>query len=108
MPRMITPLQRAVGFHVSEHTYDKLGELEQIIVDLRIEGYTNVDIAGLLGVRPVDIKHSMEIIRTKLAKSELHYHLQMRLYYKENREMVLDDTAFADGFGFQHMLGSEL
>jgi hypothetical protein len=107
MQIMITPLQRAVGFHVSELTYDKLDWLEQIVLDLKIEGFTNVDIAGLIGKRPVDIKHIMEVIRTKLANSELRFHLEMRAFYKDQSVQVVDEGDLSDAFSVQNMLTDE-
>ena len=105
---ILTPLERVVCFSVSEQTYDRLTFVEQLIVDLKIEGYMNIDIAGLLGVRPVDIKHSLDQIRIKLAKSELQFHLEVKQHYRETTRPVLDESELGTDFNTQNILQPRL
>lgn len=99
-----TPLEKVVGFSVSEKTYDKLSLSEQIVLDLKIEGITNRDIAMLLGVRPDDIVRMLTIIRTKLVNSELQFHLEIKTHYQKQKEIVLDEATFHDGYIIQDVL----
>lgn len=108
MAVLVTPLQRVVGFHVSEKTYDLLELNEQVLIDLLIEGYKNIDIACVLGVDVNAITRMMQRIRLKLADSELRFHLEMKAYYKESTVPVLDPAEVsADDYQFQSLLGGK-
>ena len=98
MTAIVTPLQRVVGFHVSEQTYDLLDFTEQVVLDLMIEGWQNIDIAQLLGIRETKVKQIMIVIRAKLAGSMLYHHLEMKTYYKEQTRPQLDETKLKDTF----------
>lgn len=100
---VVTPLQRVVGFHVSEKTYDLLSLEEQVLVDMKIEGFENVSLAQLFGVKPRAIKQMFDVIRTKLATSELLFHLEMKSYYKEQSTPQLDETVLKDSFTVQNI-----
>ena len=77
-PTLVTPLQRVLGFNVSEKVYDRLEFNEQLIVDLLIQGYANHEIATVFGVASSRIKEIVHRIRFKLADSELTFHLEMK------------------------------
>jgi hypothetical protein len=99
-----TPLERAVGFYISERTYDLLTISEQIIIDMLIIGYDLVLVSQLLGIRPRELNQVLVLIRTKLAVSELKFHLDMKVFYKETQEYHIDEKAFGEGFGFDDLL----
>lgn len=102
-----TPLEKVVGFHVSEQTYDRLALTEQVVVDLKIEGFPNTEIAALLGCRPTDINRILRMIQHKLAKSELRFHLDVKTYMQSQKEIVLDETELVD-FGMQNLFAQPL
>lgn len=101
----VTPLERTVGFYVAEKTYDRLTFIEQIVVDLKIEGFDNQDIGGLLGIKPAAIKRILDLIRVKLAKSELTYQIELKQYYREQSQTVLDENELKDSFTTQNLMG---
>lgn len=94
----VTPLERAVGFYVSEQVYDLLTFSEQVMVDMRIEGFNDLDIATIFGIRLGDVQRVFQLIRTKLAGSALTFHIEMKQYYREQTTKVMDETELADGF----------
>ena len=100
----VTPLERAVGFAVSEKTYDLLNFTEQLMVDLKIEGFEDITIAQLFGWDARMVVKTMRSIRTKLAMSELKFHLEMKVYYKENQTTQLDESVFKDSFTTQNLM----
>lgn len=64
-----TPLQELLGFKVSEKVYDALEFDEQIIIDLKLAGWSQDQIAEKIGVPQSTIKVKMQQIRYKLANS---------------------------------------
>lgn len=83
-----SPLQRIVGFEVAEEIYDKLTLLEQIILDLKIVGWTESDIAICLGISQSWVNIVMHKARFKLADTKLYHILKMRQLYKETATIV--------------------
>lgn len=85
-----TPLQRVVGFEVAEETYDLLPLFAQLILDCKIEGYTEQDIAAALGLAQSTVNDTFKRARYALLKSKLRLILESRLYYRENHPIVMD------------------
>lgn len=87
-----TPLQRIVGFEVAEELYDQLELLEQIILDLKIEGWVETDIAQALNISQPWVNILMHRARFKLADSKLREILELRAHYKETHYSVLEPS----------------
>jgi len=87
-----TPLQRLVGFEVAEETYDMLPFTAQIILDLKIEGWNDSDIARALNIPRVTCIDIFRRARYFLADSNMKKVLESRVYYREAHSSVLDDT----------------
>lgn len=87
----MTPLQRVVGFDVAEETYDLLPELSQVILDLKIEGWNDSDIARVLGMPRVTVIDMFRRARHFLANSKMKMILEARIYYRETHSTVVDD-----------------
>lgn len=87
----MTPLQRVVGFDVAEETYDLLPLTAQIILDLKIEGYNDSDIARVLGIPRVTAIDMFRRARSLLAESKMKMVLESRVYYRETHYSVVDD-----------------
>jgi DNA-binding NarL/FixJ family response regulator len=78
----ITPLEKAVGFHVAEETYDLLTFREQLIVDLLCAGYTHAQIGNVFDVSQPSISSSVRRLRFKLADGKLQLILETRQAFK--------------------------
>ena len=87
-PAKSTPLQRLLGFEAAEETYDLLDFREQLIIDLRIEGWSQHEIGEALGLSQGWVSIIFKRIRFKLAESNLRRTLEIRQYYKENHQVV--------------------
>lgn len=87
LPR--TPLQQVLGFDVAEEIYDLLPMTSQIIIDLKIMGYTNHDIAECLGLPYTTVYDEFKRAQITLATSKLKQILDNRLHYRENHPIVL-------------------
>ena len=105
-----TPLQRLVGFEVAEETYDMLPFTAQIILDLKIEGWNDSDIARALGIPRVTCIDTFRRARYFLANSNIKRILETRVFYRETHSSVIDDSGPMDGwisnttqFGTGHM-----
>lgn len=85
-----TPLQRIVGFEVAEELYDRLELYEQLILDLRIEGWVETDIAKALNISQSWVNILMHRARYKLADSKLRTILEDRQSYKEQHYLVME------------------
>jgi DNA-directed RNA polymerase specialized sigma24 family protein len=85
-----TPLQRVVGFEVSEEIYDQLPLFAQCILDLKIEGYSEPQIASALGIAQSNVHMIFKQARHQLLKSKLHVILEARQVYRENTPIVMD------------------
>lgn len=94
----MTPLQRIVGFDVAEETYDGLPFLTQIILDLKIEGYNDSDIARVLGMPRVTVIDTFRRARSFLANSKMKLVLETRVYYRETHASVMDNGAEFEGY----------
>lgn len=98
-PSRPTPLQRVLGFEVAEETYDLLDFREQLILDLRIEGWSQEEIGDILGLSQGWVSIIFKRIRFKLATSELRRTLEVRAYYKETHTTVSErqtESPFGD------------
>jgi predicted transcriptional regulator len=87
-----TPLEKILGFEAAEETYDMLPLLAQIILDLRIEGYTEKDIANVLGVAQSTVSLTIKRSRVALLQSKLYLVLELRAHYKETHVLVSEST----------------
>lgn len=85
-----TPLQRVVGIDVAEEIYDTLPMFAQYILDLKIEGYTEKEIAQALGVSQSRVSEIFHQSRHFLIKSKLRLILDTRIFYRETHTTVLD------------------
>ena len=90
-PTEPTPLEKILGFDVSEEIYDMLDFDEQLMIDLLIVGWSQANIALLLGTKQPNINKSVRRIRFKLGDSKLRQHLEIR---QEMREGINGATAF--------------
>lgn len=102
-PSRNTPLQRVLGFEAAEETYDLLDFREQLIVDLRIEGWSQHEIGEALGLSQGWVSIIFRRIRFKLADSNLRQTLEIRQHYKENTPQVreyanADDSDHNDNY----------
>lgn len=62
-----TPLQELFGFQVAEQIYDSLDFRDQIIVDLKLAGWSQEDIGELLGLTQGWVSIIFKGIRYKVA-----------------------------------------
>jgi DNA-directed RNA polymerase specialized sigma24 family protein len=85
-----TPLQKILGFELAEEIYDLLPLRAQVIIDLKIEGYTEQEIAQALDVAQSTISDTLKKARHVLVKSKLHLILESRQHYKDINPLVLD------------------
>jgi len=85
-------MQRILGFEAAEETYDLLDFMEQLIIDLRIEGWTQEDIGEALGFSQGWISIIFKRIRYKLAESNLKRTLEMRQHYREITPQVSESN----------------
>ena len=95
-PASPTPLEMVIGFAVAEELYDLLTMSEQLIVDLKIAGYSQQDIAELLGISQTSISIMFRRIRTKLAQSKLMQIIEIRQHYREITPTVITGNALAE------------
>ncbi len=102
-PSKQTPLQKLLGFEAAEETYDLLDFREQLIVDLRIEGWTHEDIGHALGLSQGWVSIIFKRIRFKLAESNLRRTLEIRQHYKETHSSVPEgEDEFAENNNSTH------
>lgn len=87
----MTPLQKVVGFEVAEEVYDGLPLTAQLILDMKIEGWNDSDIARTLDMPRVTMIDTFRRARYYLANSKLKLILDTRIYYKETHTSVIDD-----------------
>jgi DNA-directed RNA polymerase specialized sigma24 family protein len=85
-----TPLQRIVGFRIAEETYDQLPFTAQIILDLKIEGYTTQEIADVLDMPYTTVYDTFIRARHSLAKSKFKFILETRAYYRDTHRIVVE------------------
>lgn len=88
----MTPLQRIVGVDIAEELYDQLPLLAQYIIDLKIEGYKEQDIAKALGIAQSTVNDQFKRARYTLVKSKLHLILEMKQHYRETTPIVMDEN----------------
>lgn len=98
-PSKATPLQKVLGFEAAEETYDLLDFREQLIIDLRIAGWSQHEIGEALGLSQGWVSIIFKRIRFKLAESNLRQTLEIRAFYKENHTVVRagGDDRYEDG-----------
>lgn len=87
-----TPLQRIVGFEVAEEIYDNLPLYAQYILDLKIAGYSETQIAATLGVAQSTVNETFKRARYYLLESKLHLILEARIHYREINPIVMERT----------------
>lgn len=87
-PASATPLQKILGFEAAEETYDLLDFREQLIVDLRIAGWSQHEIGEVLGLSQGWVSIIFKRIRYKLAESNFRQTLEIRAHYKEIHTVV--------------------
>lgn len=85
-----TPLQKILGFEIAEEIYDMLPITAQLIIDLKIEGWTEQEIAKALDIAQSTVNDTFKKSRYILLKSKLHTILEVRQYYKETHPQVMD------------------
>ncbi len=78
-----TPLEQALGFKCAEELYDLLDEREQIIIDLMIAGWTQIEIADILEISQSWVATIIREIRYKLANSSLIEKAEIKRSLKE-------------------------
>ena len=83
-----TPLQKVVGFEVAEELYDMLPLFAQYILDMKIEGYSEPEIALALGIAQSTVSETFKKARYVLLKSKLHLILESRAMYRETTRSV--------------------
>lgn len=86
----LTPLQRIVGIDVAEEIYDNLPIYAQYILDLKIEGYTEHDIAAALGISQSRVSAIFSQAKYYLVDSKLHLILESRVIYRETHRTVME------------------
>lgn len=86
-----TPLQKILGFEVAEEIYDLLPIKAQLILDLKIEGYSTRQIAAALGMRQTTVQDTFMKSRHILLRSKLHLILESRQFYRETHATVMED-----------------
>ena len=82
----MSPLERVVGFRFSEDIYNQLPLIDQLILDLMIEGWQQNDIADLFCVHKSWITVRLHRMRPFLAQTELLRHLQIRADIKNGEQ----------------------
>ena len=85
-----TPLERIVGFPISEELYDLLELDEQVLLDLKIMEIPEHDIARVMGVSQTTVNTLSHRIRFKLADSKLRLILETRQHYREITPIVCE------------------
>ena len=85
-----TPLQKVLGFEVAEEIYDMLPLRAQLIIDLKIEGYTTREIAQALDIGQMTVQDTFIKARHSLLRSKMHLILESRVHYRETHEQVLE------------------
>jgi hypothetical protein len=82
----MSPLERTVGFRFSEDIYDHLELVDQILLDLMIEGWEQQDIARLFCVHKSWISIRLRRIRAYLATTELYRIVALRNELKNGEQ----------------------
>lgn len=90
----ITPLQRVLGFDVAEEIYDELPFMAQIIIDLKIEGYTDSDIARCLNMPRTTVVDTFRRARNSVAMQKMKLVLETRVHYMETHRSIADTSIF--------------
>lgn len=85
-----TPLQKIVGFPVAEEIYDELPLSAQIVIDLRIEGYSMQQIADVLEMPRITIYD--QFVRSRHHMAKLKLTLETRQHYKETHYLVSEQN----------------
>lgn len=95
----MTPLQRIVGFDVAEEIYDNLPIFAQYILDLKIEGWTEQDIALALGCAQSTVNDTFRRARHYLLTSKLKLILETRVHYRETHYTAVDVDVHGESKG---------
>jgi predicted DNA-binding protein YlxM (UPF0122 family) len=83
-----TPLQKILGFDVAEEIYDQLPLICQIVLDLRIDGYTMQEIADMLGMPRITVYD--QFVKSRYFLAKLKMTLEVRQFYKETHPIVAE------------------
>lgn len=87
-PSPLTPLQSILGFDAAEELYDLLDLREQIIIDLKIAGWSQHEIGETLGLSQGWVSILFRRSRYKLANSKLLHTLEIRQHFKDTSPMI--------------------
>lgn len=90
----LTPLESVLGFDVAEELYDELPFMAQLILDLKIVGYTDSDIARCLGMPRTTVVDTFRRSRTTLAMEKMKRILETRVFYMETHKSIADNSLF--------------
>ena len=86
-----TPLQTILGFDVAEELYDRLSLREQLIIDLKIAGWSQHEIGECLGLSQGWVSILFRRSRYRLANSKLLHTLEIRQHFRETSPMRQGD-----------------
>jgi len=92
-PSGITPLQRVLGFEVAEEIYDTLDMREQLIIDLKIAGWSQHDIGEALGLSQGWVSILFRRTRYNLANSKLLQSIEIRQHMREHTPSIHIDES---------------
>lgn len=87
-PIGVTPLQRVLGFEAAEELYDQLDLREQLIIDLKIAGWSQHEIGEALGLSQGWVSILFRRIRYSLANSKLLATIEIRQHYRETSPVI--------------------
>lgn len=89
-PSTPTPLQTILGFDAAEELYDLLDLREQLIIDLKIAGWSQHEIGEALGLSQGWVSILFRRSRFTLANSKLLHTLEIRQHFKESSPIIRD------------------
>jgi predicted XRE-type DNA-binding protein len=87
-PSAATPLQLILGFDAAEELYDALDLREQLIIDLKIAGWSQHEIGEALGLSQGWVSILFRRSRFKLANSKLLHTLEIRQHFKDTSPIL--------------------
>lgn len=92
-PSPSTPLQTILGFDAAEEVYDTLDLREQLIIDLKIAGWSQHEIGECLGLSQGWVSILFRRARYTLANSKLIQTIEVRQHFKEISPIIQGDPA---------------
>lgn len=90
-PSAATPLQAILGFEAAEEVYDTLDLREQLIIDLKIAGWSQHEIGEALGLSQGWVSILFRRSRYKIANSTLVRTVEIRQHFKETSPIIQGD-----------------